>query len=117
MARKTFYHWSDTTDLKIEFSIWSLQEQRNAEELNQKVAIVSDKYYKQCWSSIALLDEVASSTPTEFKQKAEEFITNLLKQDQKTCDILADLQIKTKNEIAWKKARERDILLSVNCNV
>ncbi|KAJ0477578.1 hypothetical protein HanHA300_Chr13g0490161 [Helianthus annuus] len=38
-------------------------------------------------------------------------------EDQKTCDMLADLQIKTKNEIAWKKARERDILLSVNCNV
>ncbi|XP_021999385.1 uncharacterized protein LOC110896229 [Helianthus annuus] len=114
MARKTFYHWSDTTDLKIEFSTWSLQEQRNAEELNQKVAMVSDKYYKQTWNSIALLDEVASSTPTEFKEKAEEFITNLLKQDQKTCDMLADLQSKTKNEIAWKKARERDILLSVN---
>ena len=117
MASKSFYHWSETADLKIEFSKWSLEEQRKDEKLNKKVAMVSDKYYKQTWSSIALLDEVASSTPTEFKEKAEEFITNLLKQDQKTCDMLADLQIKTKNEIAWKKARERDILLSVNCNV
>ncbi|KAJ0474294.1 hypothetical protein HanHA89_Chr15g0628001 [Helianthus annuus] len=117
MASKTFYHWSDTADLKIEFSRWSLEEQRKDKELNKKVVMVSDKYYKQTWSSIALLDEVVCSTPSIFKEKAEEFIIHLLKQDHKTCDMLADLQIKTKNEIAWKKAREIDILGSVYCNV
>ncbi|KAJ0594306.1 hypothetical protein HanHA300_Chr03g0107081 [Helianthus annuus] len=117
MASKSFYHWSETADLKIEFLGWSREEQRKDIELNEKVAMVSDKYYNQTWSSIALLDEVLCSPPSEFKEKAEEFITHLLNQDQKTCDMLADLQIKTKNEIAWKKARERDILLSVNCNV
>ncbi|KAJ0457829.1 hypothetical protein HanIR_Chr15g0778221 [Helianthus annuus] len=81
MASKTFYHWSDSTDLKIEYSRWSLHEQRKAEELNKKVALVSDKYYKQAWSSIALLDEVVSSPPSEFKEKAEAFISHMLKQD------------------------------------
>ncbi|KAJ0654058.1 hypothetical protein HanOQP8_Chr15g0590621 [Helianthus annuus] len=54
---------------------------RKAEELNKKVALVSDKYYKQAWSSIALLDEVVSSPPSEFKEKAEAFISHMLKQD------------------------------------
>uniref|UniRef100_A0A251VI35 Uncharacterized protein n=1 Tax=Helianthus annuus TaxID=4232 RepID=A0A251VI35_HELAN len=76
MASKSFYHWSETADLKFEFLRWSLKEQRKDEELNKKVAM-----------------------------------------DQKTCDMLADLQIKTKNEIEWKKAREIDILGSVYFNV
>ncbi|KAF5764144.1 hypothetical protein HanXRQr2_Chr15g0688601 [Helianthus annuus] len=76
MASKSFYHWSETADLKIEFLGWSLEEQRKDEELNKKVAMVSDKYYKQTWSSIALLDEVVCSPPSEFKEKAEEFITH-----------------------------------------
>ncbi|KAJ0554235.1 hypothetical protein HanHA89_Chr08g0305391 [Helianthus annuus] len=103
MASKIFYHWSDTAGLKFEFSRWSLEEQRKDEELNKKVAMVSDKYYKQTWSSITLLDEVVSSTPSEFKEKAEEFITHLLKQDQKTCDMLADLQIKTKMKLHGRR--------------
>ncbi|MFS8018442.1 hypothetical protein Hanom_Chr15g01392101 [Helianthus anomalus] len=48
------------------------------EELNQKVTTISNKYYKQTWSRIALLDEVLCSPPSEFKEKAEDFITQLL---------------------------------------
>ncbi|MFS7999700.1 hypothetical protein Hanom_Chr12g01169501 [Helianthus anomalus] len=79
MANKTFYNWADTNAVKMAFSSWSLQEQGKDEELNQKVTTISNKYYKQTWSSIALLDEVLHSPPSEFKEKAEDFITQLLK--------------------------------------
>ncbi|MFS8009190.1 hypothetical protein Hanom_Chr14g01281751 [Helianthus anomalus] len=40
---------------------------------------------------------------SEFKDKAEEFVTQLLKQDQKICNMLFDLQNKRGNEIELKK--------------
>ncbi|MFS8022051.1 hypothetical protein Hanom_Chr16g01434891 [Helianthus anomalus] len=87
------------------------------EELNWKVGIISDNNYKKTWSNIRLLDEVLRSPPSDFKNNAEEFITQLLKHDQKICNMLADQQKKRENEIAWKKARVYEILASVNCSV
>ncbi|MFS8025621.1 hypothetical protein Hanom_Chr16g01477261 [Helianthus anomalus] len=80
MATRSFYHWADINAIKKPFSRWSLQEQRTGKELNRKVGILSENYYKQTCNSISLLDEVVNSTPLEFKDKAEEFITQLLKQ-------------------------------------
>ncbi|MFS8004145.1 hypothetical protein Hanom_Chr13g01222241 [Helianthus anomalus] len=96
MANRSFYHWVDTNVVKTQFSRWPLEEQRTDEELKKKVSIASENYYKHTWSSIALLDKVVHSTLSELKEKEEEFLTQLLKQDQTIYDMLVDLQNKRK---------------------
>ncbi|MFS7934936.1 hypothetical protein Hanom_Chr05g00397531 [Helianthus anomalus] len=56
-------------------------------------------------------------TPMKKNMGPPLFITQQLKYDQKFCDMLADLQNKRENEIAWKKARVYEILASVSCSV
>ncbi|MFS7979727.1 hypothetical protein Hanom_Chr10g00931101 [Helianthus anomalus] len=64
MANFSFYHWSDTSDVKTQFSMWSLEEKRTDEELNSKVDIINYANYKKTWNSIVLLDEVLHSCNT-----------------------------------------------------
>ncbi|KAJ0482807.1 hypothetical protein HanIR_Chr13g0657971 [Helianthus annuus] len=113
MANFSFYHWSDTSDLKTQFSMWSLKEQRTDQELNRKVDIINDTNYNKTWNSIALLDEVLNSPPSEFQKNAEEFLTQLLEQDKKICNMLTDLKLKREHEITWRKARVYEVLASV----
>ncbi|MFS8007677.1 hypothetical protein Hanom_Chr14g01263881 [Helianthus anomalus] len=117
MENTCFYHWSDINDVKRQFSRWYMEENSADEELNRKIDIISDNNYKKTWSSIGLLDEVLHSPTSDFKNNAEEFITQMLKQDQKIYDMLVVIQNKRKNEIAGKKARVYKILASVNCRV
>ena len=117
MANFSFYHWSDTSDVKTQFSMWSLKEQRTDEELNRKADIINDTNYNKTWNNIALLDEVLHSPPSDFQKNAEEFLTQFLKQDQKICNMLTDLKIKREHEITWRKARVYEILASVNSSV
>ncbi|MFS7962562.1 hypothetical protein Hanom_Chr08g00728111 [Helianthus anomalus] len=60
----------------MQFSRWSLEENRANEELNRKIDIISDYNYKKTWSSIRLLHEVLHSPTSDFKNNEEEFTTS-----------------------------------------